>query len=522
MFGLFRKEGLVQAAKAEAERSTWQPEEEREDSQCSARTIDEIGAAEGAKPKGEEAENGASGQSITASEPKTHVTTPADDSTECDREGEQQACESGDREVVGDGSGDDNSPAALTGTVAQPSEKDDVGQELTGAAEDSNALSASNEAVLAEAVSGILGPPKLAGPRRKRKGRRLERPEEGTTRQSFTPEKRLLLLDTWRRSGLAAKDFAGLVGISQTTLYKWNQQFERHGPEGLMDRTRTKRRGSRLPELTKRAILMLKASHPEWGCQRISDVLVRGPALAASPSAVARVLHEAGYELVQEPIRAHAEKVRRFERAKPNQLWQTDLFTFVLKRQNRRVYLVAFLDDHSRFIVSYGLHASQSTALVLEVLEAGIASYGPPQEILTDNGPQYVTWRGKSRFTRHLEKRGIQQLVSKPKHPQTLGKIERFWGWSPHAKCSRRDLVRPAPSSRWQHSSASWPSAGVNGCDRPRWSARPSGPWACPEPAPSRATPKRPSPRRAGNGGDGNPRSAPCVRSKRCGKTRLE
>jgi hypothetical protein len=86
------------------------------------------------------------------------------------------------------------------------------------------------------------------------------------------------------------------------------------------------------------------------------------------------------------------------------------------------------MDDHSRFIVSYGLHASQSTALVLEVLEAAIANYGPPEEILTDNGAQYVTWRGKSQFTKRLEKRGIQQIVAKPRRPQTLGKIERFWG----------------------------------------------------------------------------------------------
>ena len=117
-----------------------------------------------------------------------------------------------------------------------------------------------------------------------------------------------------------------------------------------------------------------------------------------------------------------------FRTGTPNQLWQTDLFTFVLKRQNRRLHLVAFMDDHSRFLVSFGLHASASTALVLEALEAGIASYGPPEEILTDNGPQYVTWRGKSQFTKHLEKRGIRQIVARPRRPQTLGKIERFWG----------------------------------------------------------------------------------------------
>ena len=274
----------------------------------------------------------------------------------------------------------------------------------------------------------VTNPPALAGPRRPARGKRLVKPEAEAARGSFTPPQRLLLLDTWRRSGLPAKDFAALVGLSKHTLYKWKQQFEQQGPEGLMDQPRGACRGSRLPELTKRTILMLKQSHPEWGCQRISDMLLRGPALPASASAVARVLHEAGYQLAEEPARPHTEKVRRFERAKPNQLWQTDLFTFVLKRQNRRVYVVAFMDDHSRFIVSYGLHASQSTALVLEALEAGIASYGPPEEVLTDNGTQFVTWRGKSQFTRRLEQRGIRQIVARPQRPQTLGKIERFWG----------------------------------------------------------------------------------------------
>jgi len=99
-----------------------------------------------------------------------------------------------------------------------------------------------------------------------------------------------------------------------------------------------------------------------------------------------------------------------------------------LKRQNRRVYLVAFLDDHSRFLVGYGLHASQSSALVLEVLRAALASHGRPEEILTDNGSQYVTWRGKSAFSKELDKRGIRQVVASPRRPQTLGKIERFWG----------------------------------------------------------------------------------------------
>lgn len=47
--------------------------------------------------------------------------------------------------------------------------------------------------------------------------------------------------------------------------------------------------------------------------------------------------------------------------------------------------------------------------------------------MLTDNGPQYHTWRGKSAFTKLLERRGVRQIVARPRRPQTLGKVERFW-----------------------------------------------------------------------------------------------
>jgi len=263
------------------------------------------------------------------------------------------------------------------------------------------------------------------GPRRHR--RALRPPDQPPA--TFTPQQRLLILDAWQRSALPAGDFAPLVGLSKHTLYAWKKRFDQHGPAGLLDQPKGAPAGSRLPDLTRRTILLLKQSHPDWGCQRLSDTLQRGPALPASPSAVARVLHEAGYSADDLPAPPrHDPPVRHFERARPNQLWQTDLFTFILKRQNRRVYLVAFLDDHSRFVVGYGLHASQSTALVLEVLRAALDGFGCPEEVLTDNGSQYVTWRGQSAFNKELTKRGIRQVVASPRHPQTLGKIERFWG----------------------------------------------------------------------------------------------
>jgi transposase InsO family protein len=211
-------------------------------------------------------------------------------------------------------------------------------------------------------------------------------------------------------------------------LYKWSKRFEKHGPAGLMDDPKGGPRGSRLPDITKRTILMLKEAHPEYGCERISYELMRGPALGASPSAVSRVLHEAGYVLEEKVTKPHPDRVRRFEREKPNQLWQTDIFTFMLKRQNRRVYLVGFMDDHSRFMVGYSIDPTANTTMVLNALRTAISNYQAPESILTDNGPQYVTWRGKSAFTKECEHRGIKQIVARPRHPRTLGKIERFWG----------------------------------------------------------------------------------------------
>jgi transposase InsO family protein len=301
-----------------------------------------------------------------------------------------------------------------------------IGAALLGAPGVANDALAEESPFPEEPFEEPLHKPRLVGGA-KGHGRRLVKPE-GSPQPSMTPEQRLLILDTWLRSGLPAGDFATLVGVSKHTLYGWKKRFDEQGPAGLMDAHRGGPKGSRMPDLTKRTILMLKRANPNWGCQRISDMLLRGPALPASPTAVARVLHEAGYQMEEVTTRPHPDKVRRFERATPNQLWQTDLFTFVLKRQNRRVYMVAFMDDHSRFVTGYGLHASQSTTMVLEVVRAAIVAYSTPQEMLTDNGSQYVTWRGTSAFHREMDQRGIKHIVAKPQRPQTLGKVERFWG----------------------------------------------------------------------------------------------
>ena len=322
-------------------------------------------------------------------------------------------------------------PSPERGEGGSPPPLDDLGEDAIRQADDDSLIVVLPDD---ESPSDVTSPDEIdnvtpvpAAPQAPGRQRRvLKKPKP---RVVLNPEQRLLVLDSWLRSGLPAKDFAPLVGVSKHTLYLWKKRFDEEGPGGLVDKPRGAVKGSRLSDITKRAIKMMKEANPDWGVQRISDLLLRGPGLAASPQAIAKYLHELGYIVEEHRTRRHdPNRVRRFERARPMQLWQTDLFSFMLKRQNRRVHLVAFMDDHSRFVVSYGLHATASASLVIETLNAGIASWGSPEELLTDNGAQYVTWRGKSAFSKECARRGIKQIVATPRRPQTLGKIERFWG----------------------------------------------------------------------------------------------
>jgi transposase InsO family protein len=91
------------------------------------------------------------------------------------------------------------------------------------------------------------------------------------------------------------------------------------------------------------------------------------------------------------------------------------------------VYVVGFMDDYSRYLVSWAMAHHQKSSLVIEALERGIAHYGEPREVLTDQGRQYSAWRGTTEFQELLRRHGIAHSRSRPQHPQTLGKIERFW-----------------------------------------------------------------------------------------------
>ncbi len=217
------------------------------------------------------------------------------------------------------------------------------------------------------------------------------------------------------------------AGVPVSTLSHWVRRYRREGEAGL-EPAGPPRGASRLASAVREKIVALKRETPWHGVKRISQLLRRIFFLKASPEAVRQTLHAA--ELMpsvkekKEPNR-NMSRPRRFERSTPNQMWQTDIFTFRLG--GRYAYLVAFMDDYSRYIVGLAMFRSPTSAAVIEAFRVAAGEYGLPKEMLTDRGPQYTNWRGKSRFEKEMQKEHIHHIKSRPQHPMTLGKVERFW-----------------------------------------------------------------------------------------------
>jgi transposase InsO family protein len=252
-----------------------------------------------------------------------------------------------------------------------------------------------------------------------------ERGPKGARKKRFLPLELKLLAIEGREAGMSAPEVSEILGIAPTTIDKWMRVYRAEGSQGLVRQSSSPNSRRIYKELEDR-IEEYRREHPAAGVRRIRDELRRGEGLEVSAETVRRVVNDAGLGNKPAPSKRRPPQLRRFERELPNAMWQIDIFTFELKRMYR-VYLVGMIDDHSRYMVGHGLFRQQKADAVLEVVKGAIGQWGAPREILSDNGRQFVAWRGKSRFQKVLRQQGVQHVRSAPQHPMTLGKIERFW-----------------------------------------------------------------------------------------------
>ncbi len=204
-------------------------------------------------------------------------------------------------------------------------------------------------------------------------------------------------------------------GISINSVRRWVRAYRSEGEAGLAIRRNGNGRG--LPSPVKQKIVELKEANPLFGIKRISQLLKRAFFLTASPETVRKTLHSES--LMTAPPKKRQRNITRprfFERSTPNQLWQTDIFTFRLG--GRYAFLIGFIDDYSRYITGLELFRSQTAQNVIEVYRRAASEYNPPKEMLTDNGRQYTSWRGNSRFESGVEERQnpSHQITASPSY----------------------------------------------------------------------------------------------------------
>ena len=133
-----------------------------------------------------------------------------------------------------------------------------------------------------------------------------------------------------------------------------------------------------------------------------------------------------------EPRKQRRRKWIRYEREHSNSLWHTDWHKIKDPRWIGQ-WLIAYEDDASRLITGYGVYPTLTSEYSVKVLENAVNMYGKPASILSDHGSTFYAVESVARekgltiFEKHLLKNKIRLITGRVDHPQTNGKIEKFF-----------------------------------------------------------------------------------------------
>ena len=212
--------------------------------------------------------------------------------------------------------------------------------------------------------------------------------------------------------------FGNPLTISRETLDRWIRAYRGGGFEALVPEPR------RLAARTDAQVLELAASlkreNPARTVAQVARILRTATGWAPSESTLLRHFHR--LDLVGPNAGEQPAVFGRFEATDPNELWVGDALHGP-RVGDRKTYLFAFLDDHSRLAVGYRFGFAEDTVRLAAAMKPALAARGVPAGIYVDNGSAYIdAW-----LLRACAKLGVRLVHSQPGRPQGRGKIERFF-----------------------------------------------------------------------------------------------
>jgi transposase InsO family protein len=216
--------------------------------------------------------------------------------------------------------------------------------------------------------------------------------------------------------------------ISRKTAYKWLHRARRDGAHGLHNHSRRPQHSpTRTAAEVEARVVQIRTAHPAWGGRKIQRVLQdQGVAALPAPSTITAILRRHGLIAAQE-TQAH-QRLHRFEREAPNQLWQMDFKGPFRLAAGGMCHPLVVLDDHSRYLLGLKACANETAATVQDCLTTIFGQYGLPEGMLMDNGSAwgFDADAHHTILTAWLIRLGIRVAHGRPYHPQTQGKTERL------------------------------------------------------------------------------------------------
>ena len=234
--------------------------------------------------------------------------------------------------------------------------------------------------------------------------------------------------------GRTQADVARDYDVSPSWVSKLVARYRTDGDRAFEPRSRRPHTNpNKTPQATVDLIVAIRAELTAAGLDAGTDTIVwhleHRHHITVSTSTVHRHLRSSGL-ITPAPNKKPKSSYVRFAAEQPNETWQSD-FTHYRLHNGVDVEILTWLDDHSRYALSVTAHLRVTGLIVLNTFRTTYAEHGKPASTLTDNGMVYTTrfaggHGGRNTFESELVAHRIVQKNSRPNHPTTCGKVERF------------------------------------------------------------------------------------------------
>ena len=262
-------------------------------------------------------------------------------------------------------------------------------------------------------------------------------------------------------AGQSQSEVARTYGVSQGWISRLMARYRDEGEAAFEPRSRApKTSPNATPPATVDLVLRLRKQLTEQGLDAGADTLDwhlrHHHAIELSRATIHRILTRHG-AVSPEPAKRPKSSYIRFQAEQPNETWQSDFTHYRLTRPDGTpgtdVEIITWLDDHSRYALHISAHARITAKIVAAAFTETAGQHGYPASTLTDNGMVYTVRfaggkGGRTLLENELRRLNITQKNSRPNHPTTCGKVERFQ--QTMKKWLRNQLVQPTTMAELQ------------------------------------------------------------------------